>query len=930
MLYTALLLASLSCAVFAQPSPEELAPLLAGLAGQLQIERRVPLSTDDPTVAPLVDLQVFAPPVVPKNGESCTVTLLQHSFGDGSFNAPAVVEYIPPTHSSCGEVGKWATISLNLSVYSIGTQYDRLSAIYLSHSEIWRSSSAEPTKTGTIWNTIKDVTHFTPLFAKTGDLMMDFSNIISLDLLLDGVFDVILSATFYAPTKSFPAAVTSDVIIPLSNLNDTLPNFFTITDDIGGITAVTLPDTAVEAYVEVFCSGNSAEEFWYLNTPDEFVQDFPASSGLIGKGPFREIQVLIDDQLAGVVYGAYDQPTYWVDISPFIPVLLDEHVNHTVTLRVVGQGITAPSFNSDWFVSGSIHVRTGSSKTTGKMTSYSVPALEISTVGGSSPGNTTVWTKVVAHRELAIESELNTSEGKKSVRFSQSLDFSNEAQYADEGWIQWGEQTTIGTTTANHQGKQVLRDAFIYPLSVFSNYSLYTEEFGGYGSEINQTHIRALQPPIGPYRAIQSVQHARGSIGMDNWPGLRHAINGTGATDQTFAYVDGRGETYFRDIAAKNDGWVRDTVWGSLRDANPPEQSLISNRVPFWDFASTKCFNILSAGSGSNMVQVGSLSISPALVNASCAWASDLSQLQTLFNSPYTGAVITRTSTLGGFAEDASHTVAFASSSTSSLNSYGYSPHNLGQYLTWIESILSAAPPGVTRKPFIISTTASDASAMRATVAAVQALRATAPTFARIGIEFNTSCPNIRGAAPTGYTFPGLAPLLAVLAEAWRADRTLTLGLKLPPYVYAAQFAAVLDALRGLSVVDADGVARNPIAYVACTNTLGNALLFADQVEAGAQAGSAAATAFAVPTALGGLAGDALHALALGNVYSFARLLEAEPPASGLRDIVIVGIGGVTSAAAAARMRTAGATVVGSATLFGKEGVYAFKILSGE
>ncbi|KAJ7922958.1 peptide N-acetyl-beta-D-glucosaminyl asparaginase amidase A-domain-containing protein [Mycena leptocephala] len=590
-----LILVALSCGVVAQPSPEELAPLLAGFSHRPQeaavIERRVPLSTNDPTVAPLIDLQVFAPPVAPKNGESCIVTLLKHTFGDGSYNAPTVVDYVPPTDPSCGEVGKWATISLNLSVYSIGTQYDRLGAIYLSHSEIWRSSSAEPTKTGTIWNTIKDVTHFTPLFAKTGDLMMDFSNIIAPDLLLDGVFDVILTATFYAPTKDFPSAVTSDTIIPLSNLDDTLPNFFTITDDIGGVTNVTLPNSAVEAYVEIFCSGNSAEEFWYLNTPDEFVQDFPESSGLIGKGPFREVQVLVDNKLAGVVwpyaviytggitpsnwrpltsYGAYDQPTYWVDISPFIPILLDTKTHHSVTLRVVGQGVTAPSFNSDWFVSGSIHVRTGTSKTTGKMTSYSAPAVKISTTGGSSPGNTTVWTKVVAHRELKIESELLTSEGKKIVSFSQSLDFTNTAQYADEGWIQWGQQSTVGTTLANHQGKQVLRDAFSYPLSIFSNYSLYTEEFGGYGSEINQIHIRALQPPIGAYRAIQSIQHARGAIGMDNWPGLRHAINGTGATDQTFAYVDGRGETYFRDVAAKNDGWVRDTVWGTLRDANPP------------------------------------------------------------------------------------------------------------------------------------------------------------------------------------------------------------------------------------------------------------------------------------------------------------------------------------------------------------------------
>ncbi|KAJ7037519.1 hypothetical protein C8F04DRAFT_1035844 [Mycena alexandri] len=324
------------------------------------------------------------------------------------------------------------------------------------------------------------------------------------------------------------------------------------------------------------------------------------------------------------------------------------------------------------------------------------------------------------------------------------------------------------------------------------------------------------------------------------------------------------------------------------------------------------------------MVQVGGLDISPPLINASCAWASDLSQLQALFDSPYTGAVTTRTSTLGGFAEDASHTVAFASSSTTSLNSYGYSPHKLSQYLSWIEAIILNAPSTSKLKPFLISITASDADSMQETISAIQTLRAKSPAFSsRIGIEFNTSCPNIRGSAPAGYAITELASVLGVLADAWRADSSLTIGLKLPPYVHGGQFAGVLDALRGYS--DAQG--RNPIAYFACTNTLGNALLFAEQVGG---AGTGDGGPFAVPTALGGVAGDALHALALGNVYSFARLLEAEEPASGLRNIVLVGIGGVTSAEAAARMRKAGAAIVGSATLFGKEGVHAFKILSGE
>lgn len=73
----------------------------------------------------------------------------------------------------------------------------------------------------------------------------------------------ILTATFYAPTENFPTPITADHIIPLSNLSPTLPNYFSIENDTGAITNISLPNTAVEAFVEIFCSGNAAEEFWY-------------------------------------------------------------------------------------------------------------------------------------------------------------------------------------------------------------------------------------------------------------------------------------------------------------------------------------------------------------------------------------------------------------------------------------------------------------------------------------------------------------------------------------------------------------------------------------------------------------------------------------------------------------------------------------------
>jgi hypothetical protein len=59
----------------------------------------------------------------------------------------------------------------------------------------------------------------------------------------------------------------------------------------------------------------------------------------------------------------------------------------------------------------------------------------------------------------------------------------------------------------------------------------------------------------------------------------------------------------------------------------------------------------------SPMVLLRKLVVSPPLMNSSSPWASERDQLQELFDSPYTGAVTTRTATLTGFRETPEHTV---------------------------------------------------------------------------------------------------------------------------------------------------------------------------------------------------------------------------------------------------------------------------------
>jgi dihydroorotate dehydrogenase (fumarate) len=189
----------------------------------------------------------------------------------------------------------------------------------------------------------------------------------------------------------------------------------------------------------------------------------------------------------------------------------------------------------------------------------------------------------------------------------------------------------------------------------------------------------------------------------------------------------------------------------------------------------------------------------------------------------------------------------------------------------------------------------------------------------RIAVELNTSCPNIKDTPPPAYDIPSLVPLLNVLSEHYWKDPTLTMGLKLPPYFYSTQFEDVVRCISGFS-----NLSRNPFAFLTCTNTVGSCLFFSDQAEHETPTN---ASQFALPTAFGGLAGESIHALSLGNVHTFVELL-ASAKDKTLCDIKIFGVGGVTSPAGVTRMRKAGASVVGCATLLGKMGCSAFERLS--
>ncbi|KZT30135.1 hypothetical protein NEOLEDRAFT_1054711 [Neolentinus lepideus HHB14362 ss-1] len=470
---------------------------------------------------PLPDFGVYRPPVVPSDVEPCTVLLTHHLFAN-SYGSPAIVQYEPPT--GCGEPGTWTSIVLNFTATSNGTQYDRLSTIYLSNVEIWRTSTPEPTALGIIWTAQKDVSRYSPLLAQPGEMIVDLGNIVDPSSGLTGEYDG--NASFYPSSIRYPAAKTADVILPLSTLSNSSANLFTVPPS--GSTNVTIPRNSAQAFVEIYASGNGDEEFWYGNVPDEYFDQLPTWSAPDGyaspHGPFREVQLLIDGILAGVVfpypviytgeflpslwrpmvsYGAFDSPTYYVDITPFLGSLSSSpSPTHNFTLAIVGMGPGQP-VNANWYVSGNVQVVLDSTdqQTNGSVVVYEGGGDILAEVEGRVSG-ANVSVSTMAGRRLYVEGEIWTGSGYTRAVWEQNLNFTNSEVYQTtlgNVSVQTVTQTSKGVSSSTHNGIPVVSDVFTYPLYLQLQYATYDNgSFYDYIVDLDHSFVRSLATGVQP------------------------------------------------------------------------------------------------------------------------------------------------------------------------------------------------------------------------------------------------------------------------------------------------------------------------------------------------------------------------------------------------------------------------------------------------
>ncbi|KAH9981290.1 peptide N-acetyl-beta-D-glucosaminyl asparaginase amidase A-domain-containing protein [Lactifluus volemus] len=492
----------------------------------------------------LVDFQVTQPPPLPRDATQCTVLILERTFAF-SFGHAEVVQFTPPI--DCGTPGSWAGISLNFTVTSNGTQYDRLATFTFQNVEIWRTSTPEPVKgDGIIWSYLKDVTRFIPLFSKPGTFILQLDNLITRHL--DGEYATRLEVTFFASSPEYPAAPCSDLIVPLTTFANNTGNEASLN--------VTLPRNAVAAYAELQASGFGDEEFWYFNVPDQFHDDFPVGT-TFGCGPFREVRVLVDGQVAGVAfpyaviftggvvpsawrpitaYGALDLPTYHLDLTPFIPVLTDGEP-HNITLDVASAE-SSHRINQNWFVSGLLQVKLDPSSipTTGKITRYEASNFATSNALASVSGKDVNIT-VTASRNVYIEAEIIGGSGARTkVVFTQALQYENVQNYLQNFTIQNLFQLASGSVSSRHNNEIALQDDFSYPLV------------------INLT----ASPDV-------ECQRASGSFSNN--------VSSHGTSNNVFSYNDTTGHTYTRQVDASDNVITFDYQGGNLAPSPVPDQS---------------------------------------------------------------------------------------------------------------------------------------------------------------------------------------------------------------------------------------------------------------------------------------------------------------------------------------------------------------------
>ncbi|KAJ9212252.1 hypothetical protein DTO166G4_6196 [Paecilomyces variotii] len=575
----------LTTMLFSHASLLALAGYLPGVLSLGNLENVRRQSSSASAAGPLDVFQVYQPVTFdPASNNACNqeILLMEHQFA-ASYGHPFVGNYEPP---QCD----FDTTRINLTVTSKGRQFDRLALMFLGDVEVFRTSTAEPTTNGIVWTYIKEMSQYNTLWKQPQKLIFDLGNLI--DNTYTGPFNVTLTASFTHQNN----VKTADVILPISSRKSSSnsSSAFTVPSD-NTTVAYSIPGNVSRAIVSISACGQSTEEFWWSNVFSSDTADFTQTAGeLNGYSPFREVQLLIDGILAGVVWpfpviftggvapgfwrpivgiNAFDLREPEIDVTPFIPLLTDGK-SHTFEIKVLGLDTSANgtaalsnTVGSYWVVTGKVFLYFGDTVIHGKgrpQISAPEPQFFITrnlVQNAQSGANESLSYSVRAERNLTVRSS--------SFLWSQTLSYSNFGLLTQQGISQRNNQSTVGTVSATSigsgRGSIDSYTTFSYPLDCNSTYGITDET-----TSIDATISRGLDidsnggPGISTYTLTSgpSTLHTK-QYGEAHYFSTSGGSSSSGETTDIFNGDDG----YQRYVKAVNGTVVSDTAVGQESSA---------------------------------------------------------------------------------------------------------------------------------------------------------------------------------------------------------------------------------------------------------------------------------------------------------------------------------------------------------------------------
>ncbi|KAK9124490.1 hypothetical protein Sjap_014092 [Stephania japonica] len=319
---------------------------------------------------------------------------------------------------------------------------------------------------------------------------------------------------------------------------------------------IQVPQNTYKAVLEIYVSAHGDDEFWYSNPPTSYFELNNLTSKR-GNGAFRQVFVTLDDLFVGsahpfpVIYsgginpllwepfvgiGAFDLPTYDLELTPFLGFLLDGGT-HFIRLGVTDA-------NSYWLVNANLHLWLDPFLPTVTAGSIRYRAPDLRVKRESKFKLLDGECEVEAERKTQFSGWVCYSAGNYTTQVEYEFEFKNSIEFRNQGQNTEVEQriktrTEVRTEDRNqHHSRTTSRIKTSYPLRIrisatpglaFQTFLLITNVSNGIESRssVSQPHKRMSS-------TLSNSQVSGGwVVARDNI-----ALSGTGNTRQKLRYRD--------------------------------------------------------------------------------------------------------------------------------------------------------------------------------------------------------------------------------------------------------------------------------------------------------------------------------------------------------------------------------------------------------